>query len=277
MILRSYVLVNIDNIGRRFLKGIEYTFNIIFMVYVAIREGFKDNAHSFRSIFSVVSAQIYFTGFQALPLVSLLAVASGALVIVQSTSQLSLLGGSNMMGPLLIAVIIRELGPLMTSLIVVARSGTAVATELGNMKVNRETEALESMGINPMSYVVFPRLIGGIISVITLAFYFNFIALLGGFAVTQFFQDVPFHHFVSSLAQAFTIDDFWVFLIKNTFSGAIIFTISSYQGLQVSKSPHEVPQVTTQAVVDSILYVIGFNIIVTLLFYLNKLVRLGVF
>lgn len=276
MIQRSYVLVNIDNLGRRVLKRIEYSFHIFLMVYVAIRDGFKDNAHSFRSIFSVVSAQIYFTGFQALPLVSLLAIASGGLVIVQSTSQLSLLGGSNMVGPLLIAVIIRELGPLMTALIVVARSGTAVATELGNMRVNRETEALEILGINPMSYVIFPRLVGGIISVVTLAFYFNVIALMGGFAVTQFFQNIPFSYFIMSLAQAFKMEDFWIFLIKNMFSGAIIFTVSCYQGFKVTTSPHEVPQVTTRAVVDSILYVVGFNILVTLLSYLNKLTYLGV-
>jgi phospholipid/cholesterol/gamma-HCH transport system permease protein len=75
---------------------------------------------------------------------------------------------------------------------------------------------------------------------------------------------------------AFSKDDFWIFLLKNGFSGMIIFVVSCYQGLSVKKSPHEVPQVTTQAVVNSIIFVVVFNLMVTALFYLNQLRNLGV-
>lgn len=271
----SHVLISIDQLGRRFLKLLEYTLNIWIMVYASFRAVIRDT-QSLRSIFSVISSQIYFTGFQALPLISLLALASGAIVIMQSTAQLSILSGTNMLGPLMIALITREIGPIMTALIVVARSGTAVATELGNMKVNREISALEVMGINPLSYVIFPRLLGGVISVLTLAFYFNVIAILGGFLITRFSQQIPFVFYIQSIANSFTIEDFFIFILKNSFSGAIIFTISCYQGLQAQDSPHEVPQVTTNAVVNSILFVMVFNIAVTILFYLRKLAYLGV-
>ena len=121
------------------------------MIYLSIRATLLDQHQGLRTIIGVVSAQIYFTGWQALPLISVLALASGSITILQSSSELSLLGGSEMIGNLLVVIMVREVGPLLTALVVVARSGSAVATEVGNMRANREIEALESIGINPMS------------------------------------------------------------------------------------------------------------------------------
>jgi phospholipid/cholesterol/gamma-HCH transport system permease protein len=222
-----------------------------------------------------VSAQIYFTGFQALPLISVLALASGSIVILQASSNLSLLGGGAMLGDLMVVIIVRELAPLLTALIVIARSGTAVASEIGNMRVNREIEALECMGIHPLSYVVFPRLLGGIVSVVCLAVYFVLVACLGGFLVNTILHDIQFAFFADSLARAFSSADVGLFFMKNIFSGAIIFMISCYQGFLVKQGPHEVPQVTTKAVVNSVIYVVAFNMTVTMLFYLSRLMALG--
>src|SRR3954470_2609109 len=141
--------------GRRALAPVEYTLEVFLMIYLSFRAAFFDQAQGLRTVFSVVSAQIYFTGFQALPLISVLAIASGSIVILQTSSNLSLLGGGAMLGDLMVAIIVRELAPLLTALIVIARSGTAVSSEIGNMRVNREIEALECMGIHPLSYVVF--------------------------------------------------------------------------------------------------------------------------
>ncbi len=265
-----------DHIGTRLFRSIIYTLNVLQMVYLAFRAALFDQAQGLRSIFSVVSAQIYFTGWEAMPLITVLALASGAIIILQSTAQLNLIGNAALVGNLMVMIIVRELGPLMTALIVIARSGTAVSSEIGNMRANREMEALESVGINPLSYIVFPRILGGVLSVLCLAFYFNVIALIGGYLVTRFMQDMPISFYTESLAQAFTIEDVEIFLLKNSFSGMIIFVVCCYQGMLVKQSAHEVPQVTTKAVVNSIIYVTGFNLIVTTLFYLSKLVSLGI-
>lgn len=265
----------IDRLGRQVLGVLEYTLSVLAMIYLSFRAAVIDQAQGLRTIFSVVSAQIYFTGFQALPLVTLLALASGSIVIMQSSAQLSLLGGGDMIGNLLVVVIVREISPLLTALVVIARSGTAVASEIGNMRVNREIEALEVMGINPLSYIVFPRLLGGVISVLCLAFYYILVSLIGGFLVTKMVHGMPFDFYADSLAQAFAGEDVALFLLKNTFSGLIIFMVCCYQGLLVKQGPHEVPQVTTKAVVNSIIYVVCFNLIVTTLFYLNQLMQLG--
>lgn len=263
-------------LGQFVTKNIEYTLRVLLMVYLSMRAAVLDQAQGFRTIVSVISAQIYFTGWQALPLVSVMALATGSVVVLQSMTNLSLLGGTQMIGNFLIAVVMREAGPLLVALVVIARSGTAVASEIGNMRANREIEALESIGINPLSYIVFPRVLGGVISVVCLAFYFNVLALIGGFFITKFMQDMPFSFYLDSLMRAFAKEDVVIFFAKNSFSGMIIFVVSCYQGLSVKKSPHEVPQVTTQAVVNSVIYVIVFNLTVTTLFYLNQLQSLGV-
>jgi phospholipid/cholesterol/gamma-HCH transport system permease protein len=273
MVERS--LNSLESMGRWALAPIEYTLEVFLMIYLSFRAAFFDNSQGLGSVFSVVSAQIYFTGYQALPLISVLALASGSIVILQSSSNLSLLGGANMVGDLMVAIIVRELAPLLTALIVIARSGTAVASEIGNMRVNREIEALEAMGIHPLSYVVFPRLLGGIISVICLSIYFVAVACMGGYLVTSLLQHMPFSFYTDILARAFTGADIGLFFLKNTFSGAIIFMIACYQGFLVKQSPHEVPQVTTKAVVNSVIYVVLFNMTVTVLFYLSRLMALG--
>lgn len=262
--------------GRHVLRNIEYTVQVILMIYLSLRATIFDQTQGLRTVVSVVSAQIYFTGWQAMPIITMLALASGGVVILQASGNLSMLGGTSMIGNLLVVILVRELGPLITALVVVARSGTAVASEVGNMRANREIEALEAMGINPLSYIVFPRLMGGVISVVCLSFYFIVISLMGGFLLTRILNEMPFHFYVDSLAKAFAFEDIYLFLVKNTFSGLIIFIVCCYQGLSVKRSPTEVPVATTQAVVKSIIYVVVFNLAVTAIFYLNQLMKLGV-
>lgn len=270
------ILGRVDSLGRFITQNVEYTARVLLMVYLSLRATILDQAQGLRTIISVVAAQVYFTGWQALPLITTLALTTGSIFILQGFGNLTLLGGSEMIGNFLVAALSREAGPLLTALVVIARSGTAVASEVGNMRANREIEALESLGINPLSFIVFPRVVGGVISVLCLAFYFNVIALLGGFFLTRFLHDIPFSFYADSLTRAFAKEDVAIFLLKNSFSGMIIFIVCCYQGLSVQKSSHEVPQVTTQAVVNSIIYVTVFNLSVTALFYLNHLRDLGV-
>lgn len=265
----------VDGLGRKAFSIMTYTWRVFLMVHLSMRAAMYDQSQGLRTIFGVVSSQIYFTGWQAMPLITVLALATGGIIVLQSSMQLTLIGGASMLGNILIVVIVREVGPLITALIVIARSGTAVASEIGNSRVNREIEALEAMGINPLSYIVFPRIVGGVISVVCLAFYFNVIAIAGGFFVTRLLHDMTFGFYVNSLAEAMAVEDVGLFFLKNGFSGLIIFIVACYQGMLVKQSSHEVPQVTTKAVVNAIIYVTTFNMSVTTLFYLNQLMRLG--
>lgn len=266
----------VDSCGRATFDFFAYTLSWVLMFYISIRSAVTYRAQSFRSLVSVVLTQIYFTGWQAMTLITILGLATGSVVILQSASRLSLLGSGEMIGQLMVMIIVREIAPLLTALIVIARSGTAVASEIGNMKYNREIEGLESMGINPLSYIVFPRLIGGTVSVLCLAFYFAIIAVLGGFFFTKMFHSLSTDFYFGSLAQAFTVSDSILFLAKNIVGGIVIFSVCCYQGFQVQNGSHEVPQVTTKAVMNSLIYVVIFHLVLTILFYLNELKTLGV-
>lgn len=277
MIDSGFVFHAVDSAGKRLIELVSYTGSLLRMTYLSFRAALLDQAQGIRTVFGVVSAQIYFTGWQAMPLISVLAVAIGGVVILQSSAQLTLLGGWEAIGNIMVLVVVRELAPLIVALVVIARSGTAVASEIGNMRVNREIEALESMGIHPLSFIVFPRIAGGVISVVCLTFYFILIALIGGYFVTQFLNEMPFGFYLESLSQAMAKEDVWIFVLKSFFSGMIIFTICCYQGLQVKQASFEVPVVTIKAVVNSIIYVVVFSLLITGLVYLNHLIELGIF
>lgn len=262
-------------IGRRTLTPFYFIFHALFLAYVSVRAFVLNEAQGLRAVGQVIAAQIYFTGFQALPLITILSLATGSLVIMQSTAQLGLIGGNSMMGGLLVAVVFRELAPLMTALVVIARSGTAVASELGNMKVNREIEALEMMGIHPLSYVVFPRLVGGVVSLMCLGIYFAFIAFVGGFLISQMFGQITFDAFFKMITDALTFRDMLYFTMKIFSAGLLVFSICCYYGLSVGRGSHEVPQVTTKAVVQSILAVTIFQMVLSGFFYIGKLMEIG--
>jgi phospholipid/cholesterol/gamma-HCH transport system permease protein len=266
---------SVDDVGRWAVGFVVYTREILLMTYLSFRATLFHQKQSLQTILSVVFSQVYFTGYQALPLISALALGTSSVVVMQSSSQFNLLGSSNLVGQLIVVLIVREIAPLMTALIVIARSGTAVTSEIGNMRVNREIEALEAMGINPLSFIVFPRLIGGMLSVVCLALYFIYVAIAGGFLFSKIFLNMPLDFYIDSIMHVFTYEDVILFACKIIFSGAIIFTVCCYQGLQVRQGSHEVPQVTTVGVVKSIIYVVSFNLFVTILFYLNQLMRVG--
>src|SRR5947209_4697413 len=115
----SFLFSRIDDVGRRVLAVVSYTLHVWQMVYLSVRAAVFDQSQGLRTVFSVVSAQIYFTGWQAIPLVTVLALATGAICILQSSAQLTLLGGSSMVGNILVVIIVREVGPLLTALIVI--------------------------------------------------------------------------------------------------------------------------------------------------------------
>lgn len=270
---RNLILRVADGWGVSLMTFLRSQGELFLMIYSALRTALLHERQGFRSILSVILAQIYYTGCQALPLVAILALAIGGVVILNA-SALSFLADINIIAKLLTVVVVRELGPLVIALILIARSGTAIAAEVGSMKVNGEIDALKAMAINPLSYIVFPRLVGGIVSIVCLTFCFNLIALLGGFAASRMFHDLPFSLYSATLADTLSIADVSLFLTKNFLNGLMIFSIACYRGLQVVESSHEVPQATTRAVMDSIAAVAVTTLAATMAFYLPQLLAL---
>ncbi|OQA27960.1 MAG: putative phospholipid ABC transporter permease protein MlaE [Verrucomicrobia bacterium ADurb.Bin345] len=207
-----------------------------------------------RTVRNVFVRQVLFTGYEASRFISLLAVMVGISVVVQMQVWLARVGQTGLLGPVLVMVIVRELGPLLVNFIVLGRSGTAVATELGNMKIAGEVNVLDSQGLDPFIYLVVPRVLGMAISVFCLTIIFVIVSFLSGYLIGLLLgaNPGPFVLFVESVFRAVRPADVASVLVKTFVPGALTGAICCMEGLSVSTSMTEVPQVTTRAVVRSV-------------------------
>jgi len=213
----------------------------------------------------VITTQILYTGVQALSLVSVIAFLLGSSIIIQT----NLMGSADgeLLGKVLVAVVLRELAPLVTAIVIAGRSGTAMATELGNMKVNSEVLALSSLGIDPPRFIVLPRLVATIVSVLVLMIYFSVVAITGAFVVAQLTASATWGSLYSGVSRGVMPFDLGLFLLKGVGLGAIVGWLCCHYGLQVKSSPTEVPQQASRAVVMSLLCGVVYSTFVTALFY----------
>ena len=153
----------------------------------------------------------------------------------------------------MVTVVVRELGPVVTALLVLARIGTAIVIELGTARALGEVEALEALGIDPIHYLVMPRVIALAVSILALTVYLIIVALLSGY-LFAFLQDVPLlpGEYFSQLATSLRWEDFALLGLKTASFGIVIAVVTCYQGLARQLSIEDVAEVTTMAVVTSV-------------------------
>ncbi len=194
------------------------------------------------------------SGLKLLAMIVFIAIALGLVVIGQAVSTLNKVGATTYLVPILIAVVVRELGPLLTALLVLSRSGTTNVIELGTARALGEVEALEVLGIDPMHYLVMPRVIGMALGVFSLTVYFIIAALASGY-IWAFLQGVPLRpiEYCDQLAGALSGLDFAVLAVKSCLFGIIIAIITCYHGLAQPLQLEEVSRATIRAVAQSII------------------------
>jgi phospholipid/cholesterol/gamma-HCH transport system permease protein len=262
--------VGLEWLGRKAVGVYDYAADLGALVFLALRElirfgGVRQIAR--RESFSIIVRQILFTGVDALPVVSAIALMLGIIIITQAGTQLPKVGAGGLLGNIIVVVVIRELGPLLTAFIVVGRSGTAMTTELGLMRVGQETVALEHMGIRLAEYLVMPRLVGMVVSMFCLTLYFDGVAVLGGFFVAKAKLTVPFEAFAQAIGSSLRLTDILVTGGKSILFGTAVATICCYHGLSVRSSYTEVPQQTTRAMINSVTICLMLDILVTVWTY----------
>ena len=202
----------------------------------------------------VLVNQIWFTALQAVPLIVVLSSILSFLVISQAVRELGQLGASELIGRIIVVVIVRELGPLLTAVLVASRSGTAIAAELATNKVMGELNALEGMGIDPLHYLVLPRFGAAILSVFCLTILFDMVALFAGLGAASMAGMYPARYFEIVL-QSLTFRDVWLTVFKGLVFGTVVGLIPSFHGLAIKGKPTEVPVASSQAVVTSIVVI----------------------
>ncbi|KPA17467.1 ABC transporter permease [Candidatus Magnetomorum sp. HK-1] len=246
--------------------------NIIHMIFLwsdtvvslltVLNPKFKGN----KSFKKQVSFQVLFTGVEAFWLIGLIALLCGGTVIIQAINNMPNFGVGEYFGKLLKIFVVREIGPTVTFLIVMGRSGTALTAYLGNMRVNKEITALNAMGIEPVDYLVMPTFVGMILSMICLNFYFAIISIVGGLAVAKMILHIPYIIFLQKAFASISMFDVFFILLKSIVSGMVISIVSCFFGLKV-KNIREVSMVVIHSFVVSGAIRIVVKIIMIAIFF----------
>jgi phospholipid/cholesterol/gamma-HCH transport system permease protein len=198
-------------------------------------------------------------GLNALPIVGLMAFLLGVVLAFQGASQLLRFGAEVFVVNLVGISLLREIGVLMTAIIVAGRSGSAFTAQIGSMKVNQEVDALQAMGLDPIHVLVVPRLLALVVTLPLLAFFADVLGLLGGGLMAWIVLDISPGTFAERLPEAVSLWSFWVGIIKAPFFAFLIAMIGSYEGFKVEGSATSLGQRTTRAVVESIFLVIAVD------------------
>lgn len=230
-------------------RGLTYLLAVVgTVVAVAVRPRFWPPA-----VRNVLARQILFTGYEATRFIALIASLVGVSIVVQTQVALTRFGQSGYLGPVLVMIIVREVAPLLTNFVVLGRSGTAMTTEMANMKVNGEVSVLDAQGLDPFLYLVVPRVLGAAISIFCLTIIFIVVSFVSGYLSGLLLgantgDPSMFAHTVFS---ALTKADVLNLLIKAFVPGLLMGAICCGEGLGVRGAITEVPQAATRAVVRS--------------------------
>ena len=200
--------------------------------------------------------QIDRMGVGAIPVVVLMSGIVGAIVAQQGAYQLSYFGADIFVVDLVGVLILRELGVLMTAIMIAGRSGSAITAEIGSMKMREEVDALKVIGLNPIGVLVFPRLVALVVALPCLTVIANFAALGGGIVAAWLYSDIPPAAFLDRLRVAIDLSTISAGLIKAPFMAMIIGIIASVEGMKVGGSAESLGQHVTASVVKSIFIVI---------------------
>ena len=243
----------------KFVSDIGGLFLMIIGVFLALPTFFKR--------IKLVLEQMLMMGVRSLPLVILTSIFTGSVTAWQAAYQFKGFVPLEWLGLTVAKSVFIELGPVLTSLVIAGRVGASIAAELGTMRVTEQIDALDSMGIDPIGYLVMPRMIAGIIMVPVLVMFANIIAILGGMLVAIYMVNISMEMFTESIKSYVYISDVVNGLIKSVGFGGIIALMGCYNGFNASGGAEGVGQATTKAVVlASVLILISDYVMATILF-----------
>jgi phospholipid/cholesterol/gamma-HCH transport system permease protein len=206
-------------------------------------------------------------GVDSLPIVGLITFLIGMVLALQAASQLRQFGADLFVANLVAVSMTREMGPLMTAIIIAGRSGASIAAEIATMTVNEEIESLQTMGLEPVRYVVVPKFQALTLAMPALVMYANFLGIIGGALVAMFYMKLGMGTFFTQVAKALVLKDIITGLIKSVSFAWIIVLIASYNGFQGRGGPEGVGRSTTNSVVSSIFWVIVSDALFNIVFY----------
>ena len=246
--------------GQQVLEVLALFFNTLFWLIIG---PFKKKTIKPEGIFS----QMVFAGIGSLIIAFFVAFFTGIVIAMQSAYQLSRFGANIYVAPMVSVGLARELGPVLTALVVAGRVGAAITAELGTMKVTEQIEAFETMALNPIRYLVVPRFLALLVMLPCLTIFADMIGIFGGFLVGVFNLHLDPYRYLTFSFKFMEWKDVWTGLVKSVTFGIIISMIGCHMGLKTKGGAEGVGKATTLSVVTSFILIILFDCILTGAFY----------
>jgi phospholipid/cholesterol/gamma-HCH transport system permease protein len=243
-----------------------------------------DKSHNFKSDSRNIIMQTFFTGVEIFPPLFVVATLFGTVTIIEVISLMGKMGMSGFVGDLMVVVLIREMGPILTAFLIAGRTGSSLTTYIGGMVINSEVDALATMGINPIRYLVMPSVIGGTIATIIMNIFFSASAVGAGFLVTKAIifvtgnapnLQITWSYLSTEITKALTIPDFVFAVVKPLVFGIIITTNACYQALNIKRDIRQVPKATSRSVISSFLYIVFADVVLSLYYFISYMNNLS--
>jgi len=260
----------VETIGRSTIDGLAYVGQLARLTGRATREIFAPPAQGRGLRYRRSIHQAMAVGVESLPILSLITFFVGTILALQSAYELRRFGALEFVANAVAISLTRELGPLMTAIVVIGRSGSAFAAEIGTMKVSEELDALETMALDPVRFLVAPKLVAMLLMMPCLTTWSDFMGITGGavFGVTS--AGFTFGSYYRATLDSLLTRDIVTGLIKSLMFGLVITTVGCQEGFLTGLGSEQVGRSTTTAVVKSIFLVIVVDFVFTALFYVTN-------
>jgi phospholipid/cholesterol/gamma-HCH transport system permease protein len=254
------VSVSLEKLGKKILEFHQIVGEMLKLLWQTVYY-FREAPRNIQSIFT----QIAIIGYETLPVASVMAFFVGMVLALQTGTELQKYGTQNIIGAIVGLSMVRELGPVMTSFLVAGRVGSAMAAEIGVMKVYEEIDALKTLDISPVRYLAMPRLIACLICVPALVIFASFVGMIGGGLISHLHPKIfiSYSTYYDSLKSALVFKEIGKGLIKSFVFGGIIAQVACYIGFSTSGGARGIGQSTTRAVVFSFMLILAADYFLT--------------
>ena len=228
--------------------------------------------------------QTFFTAVEIFPILFVVATLFGTITIVEVISMMGKMGFADFVGGVIVAALIRDLGPVLTAFLIAGRSGSSLTTYIGSMVINSEVDALATMGVSPIRFLVMPSLVGGCIAMLIMNIFFSTSSICAGYLLTKgaimisgnaMNIQLTWDYLSTEILNAIQFFDFVFIILKPIVFGAIITTNACYQALNIPRDVRQVPKAVSRSVIKSFLYVVVADGILSLYYFVDYIQNLN--
>jgi len=255
-------------IGRRIIGVLDHTGEVFYLLVDATRWLYRGLFRpQYRLGKNAIVSQICRIGVQSIFIVGLVSAAVGLILALQLSPPLDDFGQRDKIANIIAVAVLRELGPLIGAIVLTGFAGASIAAEIGTMVVSEEIEALEASALNPIRFLVVPRLIAGTVSMTALGVISSFCAIVAALLISVSVLGIPYETFVNNMLTQAKQVDFWTGVVKGGVFGTLIGIIACTNGLRVTGGAAGVGRATTYTVVECIVAIVSADLVFTAIFF----------